>query len=148
MQLRKFVVAKKLVVILDTNVFISGLLSPNGVPGAIIRKFRQGEFHVVSSKEQFEEILDVMERPHIKKILPESIRNDLVTFLKKLKKLIQIFKTTKHKWDFVDEGDHFLFDLILASKADYLVTGDKKVVNERMIENCHIVSPVEFLAGF
>jgi len=65
----------------------------------------------------------------------------------KVLNILEMVKTQTHEWNFVDEGDHFLFDLILASKANYLVTGDKKVLELKLIENCHIVSPVEFLAG-
>jgi predicted nucleic acid-binding protein len=45
-------VAKKPVVVLDTNVFVSGLLSPNGVPGQILLRFRNGQFEIVTSKDQ------------------------------------------------------------------------------------------------
>ncbi len=51
--------AKKLVVVLDTNVFVSGLISPNGVPGAILQRFRQGEFEIATSKSQIREIQEV-----------------------------------------------------------------------------------------
>ena len=34
--------AEKPVVVLDTNVFVSGLISSNGAPGAVLRRFRQG----------------------------------------------------------------------------------------------------------
>ncbi|MFN8943764.1 MAG: putative toxin-antitoxin system toxin component, PIN family [Pseudobdellovibrionaceae bacterium] len=61
--------AKKLVVVLDTNVFVSGLISPNGVPGAILQRFRQGEFEIATSKSQIREIQEVLKRPSLVRAL-------------------------------------------------------------------------------
>ena len=48
--------ARKPVVVLDTNVFVSGLLSPSGVPGLILARFRSGHFDIATSKDQIREI--------------------------------------------------------------------------------------------
>ena len=62
--------AKKPVVVLDTNVFVSGLLSPKGVPGAILLRFRQGAFEIVTSRAQIREIQAVLKRPSLARALP------------------------------------------------------------------------------
>ena len=47
---------KDLVVVLDTNIIVSGILNPMGSPGVILRRFRAGDFEVLSSLEQINEI--------------------------------------------------------------------------------------------
>ncbi len=45
--------------VLDTNVFVSGLISPKGPPAAILRALRSKRFILVSSPPINEEIIEV-----------------------------------------------------------------------------------------
>ena len=136
---------EKIVAVLDTNIFISGLLSPNGIPSQVIREFRGKKFNVVTSKEQILEIRDVLTRPNIIRILPQGTAKDVLRFLLKLKKLMTIYDPPVLKWAFPDKKDHFLLDLIVHAKAGFLVTGDKQLQSLNKIDKCHIISPQEFL---
>ena len=69
-------------------------------------------------------------------------------FLLSFKKLTKVApKCPTLDWDFEDPGDHFLLDLIVYSKADFLVTGDRKLRALLFVSETMIVSPTEFLAG-
>ena len=70
--------AKKLVIVLDTNVFVSGLISAKGVPGALLMRFRQGAFEIVTSKSQVEEIQAVLGRPSLARALPLGTTKDVL----------------------------------------------------------------------
>jgi uncharacterized protein len=139
-------VQKKPVVVLDTNVFVSGLLTPNGVPGAILRRFRQGDFEVVMCQEQISEIQDVLKRTHIQKLLSKDVRKTLQQFIRHLKKAVTLVRPAQQSWDFSDEGDHFLLDLVATAKPDFLVTGDKKLRSVVLVGDTSVVTPTEFLA--
>ncbi len=43
-------------VVLDTNVFISGLLLPNGVPGRIVKAWQQAQYTLAFSEPMLSEI--------------------------------------------------------------------------------------------
>jgi putative PIN family toxin of toxin-antitoxin system len=43
-----------------------------------------------------------------------------------------------------DPKDNFLFDLIYASKADFLVTGDKDVLEHHPFKTAQILTPADF----
>jgi putative PIN family toxin of toxin-antitoxin system len=132
--------------VLDTNVFISGLLSPNGVPGAILRRFRQMDFDIVTSKDQLNEIQDVLRRPSLSKALPKGTTKEVLKFLLSFKKLAKVLPSCPSlNWTFEDPGDHFLLDLIVHSKADFLVTGDRKLRELLFVIDTIIISPTEFL---
>lgn len=51
---------------LDTSVFVSGLTNPNGPPAAILRALRSNRFTMVSSPPINEEVIEVLNRPHIR----------------------------------------------------------------------------------
>ena len=138
--------AKKLVVVLDTNVFVSGLISPNGVPGAILQRFRQGEFEIATSKSQIREIQEVLKRPSLARALPKGTTKEVLKFFLAFKKLTKIHDPKKLPWDFKDLKDHFLLDLAVYSKADFLVTGDKALRSLMLVGSCAVTSPVEFLS--
>ena len=51
---------------LDTNVFVSGLISPKGPPADILKALRSKRFTLISSPPINEEIIEVLNRPYIR----------------------------------------------------------------------------------
>jgi putative PIN family toxin of toxin-antitoxin system len=137
--------AKRPVVVLDTNVFVSGLLSPNGVPGLILSRFRSGHFDIVTSKDQVREIQSVLRRPSLARAIPPGTSREVVRFFLKFKRLTRIYKPARLTWDFGDRDDHFLLDLAVHTKAHFLVTGDKALRKLMLVGQCAVVSPLEFI---
>lgn len=136
---------EKLVVVLDTNVFISGLLSSIGAPGLILRRFRQQDFEIVTSQEQIREVQMVLKRPSLARALPRGTTKDAVRFFVDFRKMTLVFKPPRLKWEFKDKGDHFLLDLAAHTQADFLVTGDHDLQTLKIVFGTSIVSPLEFL---
>jgi putative PIN family toxin of toxin-antitoxin system len=134
------------VVVLDTNVFVSGLLSPKGIPGNLLVRFKLGEFEIATSKRQINEIKDVLRRPSLARALPKGTTKEVLKFFQAFKKLTRVSEPKKLPWDFKDLNDHFLLDLAVYSKADYLVTGDKALLALRLVGKCTIIAPAEFIA--
>ncbi len=137
---------EKPIVVLDTNVFVSGFLSPKGAPGIIFQRFRSGQFSIVTSKAQIIEIQAVLARPSLKRALPPGTPREVLQFFAKLKRLTQILDPPELPWDFGDRDDHFLLDLAVHSKAQFLVTGDKTLQKLPLVGQCAVVSPIEFVA--
>lgn len=129
-------------VVLDTNVFVSGLMYPDSVPGKIVTAWRQAQFDVVSSLYQVEEIGRVLAYRKIRKILkwsPEKIER----FLEQLLLRVELAELE----EFVDEelrdtSDSPILGSFVASKADFLVTGDGDLLALR--ERFSILTPAEF----
>ncbi len=138
--------AEKFVVVLDTNIFVSSLLSPNGAPGIVLQRFRSGQFSIVTSKTQVREIQAVLARPSLKKALPRGTTGEVLRFFTKLKLLTRVIDPPVLPWDFSDRDDHFLLDLAVHAKANFLITGDKALQKLLLVGQCAVVSPVEFIA--
>ena len=132
-------------VVVDTNVIISGLLSPNGIPGAILAQFRQKKFSLVTSNDQLSEIKEVLKRPSLSRALPAGTTREILIFFSKLKKLVVISNPPSLEWNFRDKGDHFLLDLIAHTKPDFFVTGDKELLSLTLLGNTPVLSPSQFI---
>ena len=71
-------------VIVDTNIFVSGLINPGGAPGAIIDAVLDGRITPVFSAETLAEFRDVMTRPRLRRffnraaIEPQTLLDRLV----------------------------------------------------------------------
>ncbi|MBM4459053.1 MAG: putative toxin-antitoxin system toxin component, PIN family [Chloroflexi bacterium] len=54
--------------VVDTNVWVSAFLTPQGFPARLIEAGRAGRFAVVTSLPLLEELLEVLRRPRIMKV--------------------------------------------------------------------------------
>lgn len=135
---------KSVVAILDTNVLISAWILQTSIPGIILKRFRNGDFELITSNHQLDEIAEVVARPALKKYINLVEATSGIRFLRS-GKVARILKPKQKKWDFPDEKDHFLLDLIDAEEPDFLVTGDKLLLQLVSIGDTNIVSPADFL---
>ena len=111
---------KRIKVIFDTNIWISFL---TGKRLQSIKQYISEDKIVIVTKQQLlTEIKTVTNREKMKKYFPRESVKELIKLLETISENYQI--STTH---FIsrDPKDNFLFDLIDFSKADYLVTGDK-----------------------
>lgn len=109
-------------VILDTNVLLSGLISPSGTPSRLIEAWLDRRFTLVSHALQLDEFREVSRRDKIKSLLRPAEAGRLVN-------QIMLVATMPDKLPPVqrsrDPRDDFLLALCEAGQADWLVTGDK-----------------------
>jgi putative PIN family toxin of toxin-antitoxin system len=125
--------------VLDTNVLVSGLAYPASVPGRIVSVWRQGGLDVVLSRY----ILDEMSRvlPRLTRItLSSGEIRDLVDSFVFLADIVEPHAARDK--NLRDPADQQVLGTLLASKADYLITGDKDLL--ALAERYPIVTPAAF----
>lgn len=129
--------------VLDTNVFVSGLISPKGPPAAILRALRSKRFILVSSPPINEEIIEVLNRPYIRDRYGLGDRIFDVSFvLWEVAELVIDVPDVRVSSD--PDDDKFLATAD-AGRADYLVTGDVgDLLQLRKYKDVTIISPKEF----
>ena len=129
--------------VLDTNVFVSGLINPKGAPAAILRDLRSKRFTLVSSPPINEEIIAVLNRPYIRD--RSGLGNgifDVSFILWELAELVIDLPAVKVSSD--PDDDKFLATAD-AGRADYLVTGDAgDLLRLHKYKDVAIISPREF----
>lgn len=124
--------------VIDTNVFISGILF-GGIPRKVVQTILTREYIFCLSPELKAEILIKLDR---KFLLAQST----------LLYIEELLDTYGHKYNpdqkitiCKDPGDNFLLELAEKAKADFLVSGDKLVLELNNHKNTNIISPREFL---
>ena len=123
-------------VIVDTNAFVSGIIW-SGKPAQIVSKWRSGEFELILSEELLAEYVEVIERLSKEPQLGSHWQDTLI-------KKATFVSVTQTVDVCRDPDDNFILALGLASRADYLITGDKDILTISDFP-IRIVSPATFL---
>lgn len=128
--------------VVDTNVFISGLMLPKSTPGRIIGAWRAGQFALVLSEPMLDEITAVLGYPKIRKRTgwDDDTINRYLTLLRFEAEIADIRKTPAHVPR--DAKDNMVLATLLASKADCLVTGDLDLLE--LADTYPIIAPADF----
>lgn len=130
---------KSVKVIFDTNIWISFLI------GKRLSKIKQyiadGTIRIVTTNQLLIEIKTVTGREKLKKYFPKESVDELIALLETIAENVSI--QPKHFLN-RDPKDNFLLDLIDFSKADYLVTGDKDLLEHNSFKTAKILTPSDF----
>lgn len=108
-------------IILDTNIIVSALLSPKGLPAKILNLVLDDQVKIIYDNNILLEYIDVFGREHFK--LNQELVNILLDFIEK-EGLFKIALPQKIKLN--DEDDRIFYELYKSTDADYLITGNKK----------------------
>lgn len=127
-------------IILDTNLWISFLISKN--LNKLDPLINSGKIILLFSKESFEEFVDVVERPKFKRFISSKDIEQLLNLFDQFGELVNIKSNVNICRD---EKDNFLLNLSIDGKADYLITGDKDLLVLKKIEKTKILTISEFL---
>jgi uncharacterized protein len=78
-----------IVAVIDTNVWVSAFLNPNGYPARIIKAGKNEAFLIVSASPLLDELQEVLRRPRIRKI--RRITEDEITrFVEGVAAIVQL----------------------------------------------------------
>jgi hypothetical protein len=112
-----------MIVLLDSNILISALLSSHGAPAHIVDQWRAGRFHLLTRQQQIDEIRTASRAPKFRdRLQPHFIG----TMLNNLYGATVWADPLPRKHQAADPADSFLLDLMDAAQPDYAVTGDKR----------------------
>jgi len=126
-------------VVLDTNVLVSGLAYPDSIPGRILGVWRRGGLDVVLSRFILDEMVRVL--PRLTRITLNSAEiRDLADSFMLLAEIVE--PSSKVEKALRDRADLPVLQTLQASKADYLINGDKDLL--ALADRYSIVTPAEF----
>ena len=108
-------------IILDTNVIVSALLSPSGVPAKILNLILNRNITIVYDNNILFEYVDVLNRTKLK--INKELIKPVLDFINKEGEL-GIAVPQKIKFD--DSDDKKFYELYKNEKIDYLITGNIK----------------------
>jgi putative PIN family toxin of toxin-antitoxin system len=125
--------------VLDTNVFISALLSRSGTPARIVERWLAGEFELVVSESLLSELEKVLAYQRVRSRIGDAVARDLVAMLRRYAIVASEVDEPPVRSD--DPKDDYLLALAAAASAA-LVSGD---VDLLAIEGYPVYSPRAFL---
>ena len=130
--------------VIDTNVFISGLMLPNSTPGRILVAWRTGHFSLVLSEPILVEVSAVLRYPKIQKRIAwdDDTISRYLTLLRFEAEVVDTQRTIAHVPR--DAKDNMILATLLASNADCLVTGDLDLLT--LADAYAILTPAAFVS--
>ncbi len=109
-------------VVLDTNILLSALITPDGTASRIVDAWFEDRFELLTHAVPLDELRGVTRRDRIRARLRPAEAGKLINRLHAsavfVGRLPRIARSD-------DPGDDFLLAMCEAGEADYLVTGDK-----------------------
>jgi len=129
--------------VIDTNVFVSGLISAAGSPAQILRAIqRRKVIHLVSDPivEEYLRVLDYPQIRKFKKITDEFVA-DIAAYLVYQTERVELVSSIRLS---PDPDDDVFLETAVDGRANWLVTNDKAdLLSLRTVERIPIVSARE-----
>ena len=128
-------------VVLDTNVLISALLFRGGL-SKIIGLWQQGKIIPFISKETFNELMTVLEYPKFaltQEEIDSIIKHEILPYFE----IVEVVKDVKGVCR--DPEDDKFISCAISASADYIVSGDKDLIDLRQHKSIKIIKAFDFL---
>lgn len=135
-------------IVLDSNVFVSAVLSPTGRPGAILAAWRRQQVTLLIAPLLLAEYSEVLHRPALRARHRQSDTTLSALFMEVLlsAEAVMPLALVSLPLSSRDPDDDLLLAIALAGNAQYLVTGDDDLLSLRGHEalgTVQIVTPQE-----
>ncbi|MBC8388579.1 MAG: putative toxin-antitoxin system toxin component, PIN family [Actinobacteria bacterium] len=129
-------------VVIDTNIFISSFFYPNGNPKRVIDLWKNGKITICITEEILKEYVKVLAGLGFSN---EPELEELLGLFKKKNNIIYIASTPKFNLIKDDPDDDKFIECTVAARAQYIISGDKHLLNLKTFQNITVISPSEFL---
>jgi putative PIN family toxin of toxin-antitoxin system len=132
-------------VVLDTNVFVSSLLSTEGPPARLLNAWREGRYMLVTSPQIIAEIVGALESPRISKkyLIRQKDVENLVDLLKTDAVLVPGQGAVKGPVP-RDPRDEMFLACAIDPNADCIVSGDRHLLDLQSYRDIPILTVKEF----
>ncbi len=115
----------RLRVVLDTNVWVSGLINPTGPPGRLLEAVRTGEIEAVLSWDLADEVLAVLARPELRRFqMTDEDVQELAALFAPLLPTVDVVVHPR------DPDDAVVVAAAVGGRASVLVTGDRDLLDD------------------
>jgi putative PIN family toxin of toxin-antitoxin system len=132
-----------MIIVLDTNVIVSGILRPYSKAAAILRLAAAGMIQLAYDLRILSEYRDVLNRPKF-----TFAKEDINAFLDQVEKEGVIVSVMPLKFRLSDPDDEPFLEVALAVRAEAIIAGNKRHFPRKEYQGTRILSPAEFLEVF
>ncbi len=114
-------------IVLDANVLVSAVISQTGPPREIVNAWVDERFELVASPALLEELRDVLARPRFRRWVSVETAAEFVDELGQDAEVIE--DPPAQPGRSADPDDDYLIALSRGAQADYLVSGDRHLLD-------------------
>jgi len=134
-----------MIVVLDTNVIISALLSAGGTPAQIIDLWEAGTIDVATSAPLLDELKRALDYKQVKKYL--KLAPDEINTLLGRWSTLSIYVEPEVELDVVedDPDDNRVLECAIVAEANYIISGDKHLLDLGEYLGIEVLPPAGFI---
>lgn len=133
-------------VVVDTNVLISAVLSPFGLPAELLDRWEIGDFELITSTALLDELRRVLGYAHIRTLhrLDEEALDQRVERFRQEATLVEPIERLAVVEQ--DESDNRFFECAVAGEAQIVVSGDRHLLNVGEYQGVQVLTPAAFVS--
>ncbi len=132
-----------MIVVMDTNVLVSGMINPHGPPGRLVDLLRLGDLRVAVDDRILAEYVDVLHRPRLSRYFVSS---DLTQIMDYLRSGSMHVLARQHVRGLPDQSDAPFLEVAMAANVP-LITGNVWHYPDEWRRECTVLAPADFLDG-
>lgn len=133
-----------LLIVLETNVLVSGMLNPKGSPGKILDLMLSNQIPVAYDDRILGEYEEVLMHPELR--LDQIKVLAAIDHIELSGKLIESQNLPKE--GYTNPDDIMFAEVFITSSADALVTGNLRHYKPLLEQNASVLSPTQFLEKY
>lgn len=130
-------------VVIDTNVLISGLISPFGPPAQIIDLWVTKKITVCLSTEIVEEYIAVLLRPKFSRLGSPKERYEIISGLVELDNTLIVIPDFRLNAIYEDPDDNMFLECAIEAKAEIIISGDDHLLGLKEFQGIQIIRPID-----
>lgn len=131
--------------VIDTNILVSGIISPKASPAKIISSWQQREFILITSEEIIDELKEVFGYSRISK--KYNLNQKIIDrYLRMFRAFAEVCRPKeKIKAIKVDPEDNKFLEAALVNDAEFIVSGDRHLLALKDFKGIKIIKAEEFV---
>jgi putative PIN family toxin of toxin-antitoxin system len=135
-----------MLIVLDTNVFVSAMLKRISKPAQILEAVLEGKFKIVVNEQIFEEYSEVLHRPKLK--IPLEKANAILRFIAFSAEWVDTQPVQFNHELIQDLGDLPFAEAAICSGAEVIITGNLKHFGFLQNSSVKVLLPDEFIKSY
>lgn len=129
-----------MIIVLDTNVLISGILKPYSKAATLLRLVADGTIQLAYDLRLLSEYRDVLNRPKF-----NFAKENAEEFLEQVEREALLVSVKPSRFHLPDPDDEPFLEVALSGRVKAIITGNKRHFPKKEYEGVKILSPAEFL---
>ena len=130
-----------MIVVIDTNVLVSGMINPHGPSGRLVDLLRSGTLRLAVDDRILAEYVDVLHRQRLSRYFASTDLAQIIDYLRCGSMHVLVRRQVR---DLPDQSDAPFLEVAMAANVP-LITGNIRHFPDKWRQECAILKPAVFL---